>query len=192
MHDARVANCEVKIPPAVLLLLLTLLYGCAPAPERELPDRDVFEAALSHFARRQDTYSLAEDGVILVAPSTLSNNEVALDGTDEGRCENLGRFVASFAERNEKSRPTAEFVPDSPRWRIATEKEAEASLYQLDSNTIKTRITASTPAYSSDRSHALVHFWFLWSEHGASAVYVLANDGQGRWAVECNHVEFRL
>ena len=180
------------MPVRVLIALFasTFLLGCADSPSDY--DQVVLAAALKHFAERSDTMSVSEGGVILIRPTSLTAE--ALPGALEsaGDCVGLERFSSSFSARNATEASVQSIVGRSARWRIATPEEAETPLYMLDFETVKTKIWLSLPAYSAGRSEALVHFWFVWSDHGASAIYVVSRSADQAWHVSCSDLGFRV
>jgi len=179
------------VPFRELMPLIASVFLLACSGSGSHNDQAVLTSVLEHFSERSDTMSVNEGGVIVVRPTSLTAEALTGELESAGECVGLERFSSSFAARNATEFPVDSIIGDSARWRIATAEEAEVPLYMFDFRSVKTKIWFSLPAYSRDGSEALVHFWFVWSDHGATAIYVLSKATDQAWNVSCTDLAFR-
>jgi hypothetical protein len=173
---------------ALVCVALVALPAASAASTTD--DEAVLHTALQHFAQSGDA-NFEERGIIIVDPDSTVAEDLPPYAPFEGQsgCRDLEKYGASFAARNSISVPIASVLPSGPHWRVASPDESEAPFFRLDRNAIRTKLFLTLPSYSEDGAGALVTFAFLWSEHVAVAVYVLAQDGAA-WAIACHDRQY--
>ena len=155
-------------------------------------------AVLGHFAKRTDTSSLAEDGIIVIRPKRATWPEGTFSGLalidDQPPCQADQDLYDRFVQRNRTGGLAAELFDSGERWRLATSSELNRMPMLVDTSDdkrLKTVMTLFAPAFSTDGRQAFVFLAFSWSMHGASAGYVLDKGAEG-WKVRCSLLNFAL
>jgi hypothetical protein len=150
-------------------------------------DKAVLEVVLTAFAETDDS-ALSKGGTILVHPDSAVLDDLApydVEEADDPGCSGLEEYEPSLVSRNSTSVPIAPVLPTSAHWRVASGREVGTPFFLLDRDSIKTKIFLALPAYSRDRTRALVRFGFLWSQHAATAAYFVTK-GKAGWEVRCD------
>lgn len=116
----------------------------------------------------------------------------------EGHCSIPKPLFLALVSRNTKSTAASDLLPQSTKWFVirAGEEDKINPAWPPPPGVekrkpIKTLVTLTKPAYSSDGLTALVFLDFAWSIHGADARYVLRRESD-RWVVACSQLLFSV
>lgn len=176
----------------VSAVLVIVLSSCSRAQS----SKDVMTTVLDHFARRMDTSSLDESGVILIDRTVPAWGEPEFTGLapmdDQPACQADQALYDAFVASNSKERMAAEFLGESEMWRLADQQEVDQMpllVRASDGKPIKTVVRLYAPAFSEDGKQAFVLLAFTWSIHGAWAGYVVEK-AEGHWKVKCSLLNF--
>lgn len=177
----------------ISFVVLTVVLGSCSQVQSS---KDVMAAVLDHFARRSDTSSFDEQGMILIDPvmDAWAGGEFTglAPQDDQPACQADQTLYAKFVEQNGKERVAAQFLGAPGRWRLADPKELEQMPFlsrTSDDKPLKTVVQLYAPAFSRDGKQAFALLSFTWSIHGAYAGYVVEKV-DGRWRVKCSLLNF--
>lgn len=175
-------------PSAAVTLTAVLAFSLCHAGEL-IPwgtDSAVLTAALSYFAKTKDSAQYNPNGYVGVSPQTQS---LASSWSDDDYYRMFSTLkhpaprsaLASYLQRNRQSHPIGALSAADQSLRVEKRDQLSDEVL-LGKAPFRTYVHLQMPGYSSDGAWAFVTFDFLWSIHGAEAMYVLKREG-GSWVV---------
>jgi hypothetical protein len=182
--------------------LATLAVVIAANAWADPVDRDVVATVLDHFAARSDAHFYDVEAKLAIQPKTqqMKDGEVWYQyvNEDEGHCSIPKPLYLALVSRNVKSTAAADLLSKSTKWFVVRPGEEDKINPAFlpppgveKRKPVKTLVSLTKPAYSSDGLTALVFLGFVWSIHSANARYVLRRESD-RWVVACSQLLFSV
>ena len=181
--------------------LAAVALGGAASASADAVDRDVLVAVLKHFGARTDAHFYDATAKLAIEPKTqqMKDGETWYQyiNEGEGNCAIPKPLYLSLVTRNAKPAAASDLLPKSTKWFFVRPSEVDKINPAfpppgVEKRTpVKTLVTLTKPAYSSNGLTALVFLDFVWSIHGANARYVLRRETD-RWVVACSQLFFSV
>jgi hypothetical protein len=183
------------------IALAAVALGGAASACADSVDREVMVTVLENFGARADAHFYDLSAKLAIAPTTqqLRDGETWYQyiNQGEGHCSIPKPLYLDLVTRNAKPAAASELLPKSTKWFLVTPSEMDKINPAFPPppgvarTPVKTLVTLTKPAYSSNGLTALVFLDFVWSIHGANARYVLRRESD-RWVVACSQLLFAV